>query len=69
VIVFLFLDHVQELGCLDLNGLRHWLPLRHHCSEFGLHGCVVFLPLCKLDLRSLSLLCKEFFRTDLVVIR
>ena len=44
-------------------------PLRHNCSEFGLHGCVMFLPLCKLDLRSLSLICKEFFRTYLIVIR
>ena len=29
----------------------------------------MFLPLCKLDLRSISLLCKEFFGTYLVVIR
>lgn len=57
VIVFLLLYNVQELGCLDLNGLRHRLTLRHNGSKFGLHGCVMFLPLCKLDLRSLSLLC------------
>ena len=56
VIVFLFLYHVQQLGCLDLDGLRHRLPLGHNGSELGLHGCVMFLPLCKLDLRSLSLL-------------
>lgn len=68
VIIFLFLDHIQQLGCLDLDGLRHGLPLGHNGSELGLHRCVMLLPLCKLDLRSLSLLCKEFFCADLVVI-